>query len=548
MPADGATGGGQDGPGVVGGAVALTAAFKMPVWQLLSFDAAGTDAGDDGGCCTSCTQVSAVRTTRKVESKASLADGGCVHEWDSHAAATRAAKAAVLALVALAKGGSGGGARNLLILSLLEPAGAVKRTRDRDPFGTSGDDLEDDFEDDAGAADEGGSDGEDSGPAGDDAGRGEQDGRDASAGALQPGAGDPGSDSDSDSLSDGSGATDDRGTVVPAGGAGKGGPKPWYYALHVPGRRGGYGVFSDYDLAASHGAQGGKGNFNKKFRDFAEAAFKAVFRCPGAHCPRFPQDLDRWFPFDGRSSASPFARGGPAAPADGPAMRRAPPHRAAQPSAAPQAQLDERTGGAGEGGGATSQGSSSSPAIGGVHTFTAGEAVHVWWEDPDDEDDGGAYYPATILALGGGDGTNAPPFYVVKYDDGLLEEVPADSPDRHIKRRKAKKLLEAPADGGGANRPPEPPPPNGGGGSASGGKSAGKRTAGRNGGSGRRKSVGGTGGSHGAPRSRRARGNPVRCDCRPGMAMLLGPPSDGRRHSVLPPPPTVHKQRQPQWA
>ena len=74
---------------------------------------------------------------------------------------------------------------------------------------------------------------------------------------------------------------------------GRPGPQPWYFALHVPGQ--GYGVFSDWDLSAAHGAVGGKQNFNKKFRSFEEAANKASFRCPGARVPQFPHELDVWF-------------------------------------------------------------------------------------------------------------------------------------------------------------------------------------------------------------------------------------------------------------
>jgi hypothetical protein len=43
--------------------------------------------------------------------------------------------------------------------------------------------------------------------------------------------------------------------VVPHQG-GRPGPQPWFFALHVPGH--GYGVFSDWDLSAAHGAVGGK--------------------------------------------------------------------------------------------------------------------------------------------------------------------------------------------------------------------------------------------------------------------------------------------------
>ena len=46
-------------------------------------------------------------------------------------------------------------------------------------------------------------------------------------------------------------------------------PKPWYYALYVPGS--GWGVFSTWDLCAAHGAIGGSRARHKKYRNIQEA-------------------------------------------------------------------------------------------------------------------------------------------------------------------------------------------------------------------------------------------------------------------------------------
>ena len=46
------------------------------------------------------------------------------------------------------------------------------------------------------------------------------------------------------------------------------GPKPWFYALHVPNQ--GYGIFSSWDSCAMHGALGGPSAAHKKFRSLED--------------------------------------------------------------------------------------------------------------------------------------------------------------------------------------------------------------------------------------------------------------------------------------
>ena len=75
-------------------------------------------------------------------------------------------------------------------------------------------------------------------------------------------------------------------------------PKPWYYALYVPGS--GWGVFSTWDLCAAHGAIGGSRARHKKYRDIQEALAHINVHYP---IPTSTQILlDFWYPFEGEAT------------------------------------------------------------------------------------------------------------------------------------------------------------------------------------------------------------------------------------------------------
>ena len=75
-------------------------------------------------------------------------------------------------------------------------------------------------------------------------------------------------------------------------------PKPWYYALYVPGS--GWGVFSTWDLCAAHGAVGGSRARHKKYRDIQEALDHINVHYP---IPTSTQILlDFWYPFEGEAT------------------------------------------------------------------------------------------------------------------------------------------------------------------------------------------------------------------------------------------------------
>ena len=75
-------------------------------------------------------------------------------------------------------------------------------------------------------------------------------------------------------------------------------PKPWYYALYVPGS--GWGVFSTWDLCAAHGAIGGSRARHKKYRNIQEALAHINVHYP---IPTSTQILlDFWYPFEGEAT------------------------------------------------------------------------------------------------------------------------------------------------------------------------------------------------------------------------------------------------------
>ena len=75
-------------------------------------------------------------------------------------------------------------------------------------------------------------------------------------------------------------------------------PKPWYYALYVPGS--GWGVFSTWDLCAAHGAIGGSRARHKKYRSIQEALDHINVHYP---IPTSTQILlDFWYPFEGEAT------------------------------------------------------------------------------------------------------------------------------------------------------------------------------------------------------------------------------------------------------